>query len=77
MLFLYLSFTFLQATNEDSPYLDDDGQSCVQISLLNSNFIHDMNELGMKIEEVAAIANYHKDNAHVKEEDFQIREEIW
>ena len=36
-----------------------------------------MNELGMKIEEVAAIANYHRDNANVKEEDFQIREEIW
>ena len=63
--------------NNDSPYCDDDGQSCILISILDANFIHKLEDVGMKIEEVAEIARIHKIETLEARRDNKIREQIW
>lgn len=63
--------------NRDSPYLDDDGQACVQISILDANFVSIFEGVGMKIDEVAEIAHYHKDETIEVKKEYDIRERIW
>ena len=67
----------LKVKNNDSPYLDDDGQACVQISVLNTNFISNVDGVGMKIDEVADIARFHKNETLEAKRDYEIREQIW
>ena len=67
----------LQVKGDHSPYFDDDGQSCVLISILDANFIYKVDNVGMKIEEVAEIAMLHKNEAMEAKRDNKIREQIW
>ena len=64
-------------SNSESPYRDDDGQSCILISTLDANFIHNLEDVGMKIEEVAEIARIHKIETLEERRDNKIREQIW
>ena len=68
---------FSQVKDDNSPYFDDDGQSCVLISILDANFIYKVDNVGMKIEEVAEIAKLHKSEALEAKRDNKIREQLW
>eukprot|EP00795_Rhopilema_esculentum_P015180 gene15180-6376_t len=66
-----------QVNGEKSPYVDDDGQSCIQISIVNSNYICGASEVAMTVDDVAAIAFYHNNISNETKRDYEIREQIW
>ena len=66
-----------KVNSERSPYVDDDGQSCIQISIVNSNYICGASEVAMTVDDVAAIAFYHNNISKETKRDYEIREQIW
>ena len=64
-------------SNSESPYVDDDGQSCLLISIVDANFIYKLANVDMKLEEVAEIARFHKNEVIEMTRDGELREQIW
>ena len=62
---------------DDSPYRDDDERACVHISILNSNFVHDIGEMSMKMEDLAEVASTHKYHLTAVVRENFMREQIW